>query len=250
MLRSEDASMDLSGGSAAASGGDVEEKSDVTVLPDMPLTLHENYDTTVLVFDWDDTLLCSSWLASNGLRLDFPDVIPAATVKQLEALQASVISLLARAKMYGKVMVITNAETGWVEMSAKRFMPDVLPSLVGVDVFSARTHFESLAPDNPSEWKVHAFHHKISAHYGHRHTSADVRKHVVSFGDSIHERHAIHRTTARMKNAATKSVKFVERPNVEQLKRQVDLVSSCFKDIASHTGDLDLMLTIQLLYNS
>lgn len=78
----------------------------------------------------------------------------------------------------------------------------------------------------------------------------DFRKHVVSFGDSIHERHAIHRTTARMKNAATKSVKFVERPNVEQLKRQVDLVTSCFKDIAGHPGDLDLMLTIQLLYNN
>lgn len=97
---------------------------------------------------------------------------------------------------------------------------------------------------------MHAFHHKISSHYGPRHTSPDVRKHVVSFGDSIHERHAIHRTTARMKNAATKSVKFVERPNVEQLKRQVDLVTSCFKDIAGHPGDLDLMLTIQLLYNN
>ncbi len=98
--------------------------------------------------------------------------------------------------------------------------------------------------------QVHAFHHKISQHYGHKHTAAEYRKHVVSFGDSIHERHAIHRTTARMKNAATKSVKFVERPNIEQLKRQVDLVASCFKDIAAHPGDLDLMLTIQLLYNS
>lgn len=98
--------------------------------------------------------------------------------------------------------------------------------------------------------QVHAFHHKISAHYGARHGSAEHRKHVVSFGDSIHERHAIHRTSSRMKNVATKSVKFVERPNIEQLKRQVDLVTSCFKDIAHHPGDLDLMLTIQLLYNS
>ncbi len=98
--------------------------------------------------------------------------------------------------------------------------------------------------------QIHAFHHKISEHYGPRHTAPDVRKHVVSFGDSNHERHAVHRTTSRMKNAATKSVKFVDRPNVEQLKRQVDLVTSCFKDIAGHPGDLDLMLTIQLLYNS
>lgn len=47
----------------------------------------------------------------------------------------------------------------------------------------------------------------------------------------------------------TKSIKFVERPTLEQLKRQVDLVTSCFEEIARHNGSLDLMLTIQLLYN-
>lgn len=112
------------------------------------------FAATVLVFDWDDTLLCSSWLAQNGYRLDYPEVIPAATMKQLETLQASVVSLLARARTYGKVMIITNAETGWVELSAKRFMPDVLPALADVEVFSARSNFESLAPESPSEWKV------------------------------------------------------------------------------------------------
>ena len=53
-----------------------------------------------------------------------------------------------------------------------------------------------------------------------------------------------------MRNARTKSIKFVERPTVEQLKRQVDLVSSCFDEIFRHNGSLDLMLTIQLLYAS
>ena len=108
----------------------------------------------VLVFDWDDTLLCSSWLAQNGLRLDYPEVIPASIQKQLEALQTSVVALLRRALTFGKVMIITNAETGWVELSAKRFMPDVLTLLPELDVFSARSNFESLSPDSPSDWKV------------------------------------------------------------------------------------------------
>jgi hypothetical protein len=108
----------------------------------------------VLVFDWDDTLLCSSWLAQNGLRLDFPEVIPAATMRQLEGLASSVVALLRRALTFGKVMIITNAETGWVELSAKRFMPEVLPLLPELDVFSARSNFESLSPDSPSDWKV------------------------------------------------------------------------------------------------
>ena len=44
----------------------------------------------------------------------------------------------------------------------------------------------------------------------------------------------------------TKSIKFVERPSMEQLWRQLELVTNCFKDICSHDGDLDLMLTISL----
>jgi hypothetical protein len=74
-------------------------------------------------------------------------------------------------------------------------------------------------------------------------------KNVLSFGDSVHERHALHKVTSSLTNVVTKSVKFVERPSIEQLKRQVDLVHSCLDDITAHRGDLDLMLTIQLLYN-
>ena len=75
------------------------------------------------------------------------------------------------------------------------------------------------------------------------------RRNILSFGDSIHERAAIHKVTATMgPEVRTKSIKFVERPTVEQLKRQVDLVLSCFEDICRHNGNLDLMLTIQLLY--
>jgi hypothetical protein len=42
----------------------------------------------------------------------------------------------------------------------------------------------------------------------------------------------------------TKSVKFAERPSVEQLRRQVELVSNCFHYIHTHDGDLDLQLTV------
>jgi hypothetical protein len=41
-----------------------------------------------------------------------------------------------------------------------------------------------------------------------------------------------------------KSVKFSERSNCEQLRRQVELVTSCFAYIAQYSGDLDLQLTV------
>ena len=201
---------------------------------------------TVIIFDWDDTLLSSSWLAQNGLRLDAPVEVPPAAAEQLATLQESVCALLRRAIEIGTVIIITNAETGWVELSAKRFMPAVVPLLSAVRVLSARSTYEPLFAC-PSEWKVHAFAHELAGACAGLHP--ECVRNVISFGDSVHERHAIHKVTAGVPFTRTKSVKFVERPTIEQLKRQVDLVQSCFSDIIGHQGNLDLMLTIQLLYH-
>lgn len=204
------------------------------------------YHETCIIFDWDDTLLSSSWLAQNGLRLDSPDVLPAEVTAQLSILEDSVIALLDRALRCGPVVIITNAETGWVELSCKKFIPRVQAILPRVKVISARSTFEALYPDSPSDWKVQAFYQEIVAAFSG--SRGDSRKNVLSFGDSVHERAAIHKVTGGMGPLTrTKSIKFVERPTVEQLKRQVDLVASCFDEICRHTGSLDLMLTIQLL---
>ena len=262
-----------------------------------------------------DTLLASSWLAQNGLRLDEPAVVPYEARQQLEGLQDSVLLLLQRALTVGTCIVITNAETGWVELSCKKFLPRVLPVLSRLRVLSARSTFEALSPDSPSDWKVHAFHQELSAAYAGR--THEVRRNLISFGDSIHERAAIQKVTANMELALrkscggaagdahamqvatppasgaagmpghfhghgpaaggspphgssssgslsalgspgaasgpprvlVKSVKFVERPTLEQLKRQLDLVHSCLGEVVSHAGNLDLMLTISLLFN-
>jgi hypothetical protein len=107
-----------------------------------------------VIFDYDDTLLCSSWLAQNGLRLDAPAVVPPEAVAQLEILQDSVITLIETAIRAGVCIIITNAETGWVELSCRKFMPRVLPYLSKVKVLSARSTFECMFPDSPSDWKV------------------------------------------------------------------------------------------------
>lgn len=75
-------------------------------------------------------------------------------VEQLEVLQDSVIALVERAIKCGPVVIITNAETGWVELSCKRFMPRVMPFLASVKVLSARSTFEALFPDSPADWKA------------------------------------------------------------------------------------------------
>jgi hypothetical protein len=200
--------------------------------------------STVIIFDWDDTLLASSFLHTRGYRLD-TNMPPCEEVdSNLKLLETSVINVLTLALKYGEVNIITNAETGWVQLSAQKFLPGVVPLLSKVTVISARSTYEAQHPDAPLKWKFHAFQDRLSPLFA----EAKSNKHVISFGDSHVEREAVRAVTRGVMNTRTKSVKFAERPSMEQLRRQVELVTSCFQYIYTHDGDLDLMLTISLMY--
>lgn len=216
------------------------------------------------MFDWDDTLLASSFLSSRGYRLDSDNGICPEVDVQLRALEQCVCAVLRLALTYGHVNIVTNAETGWVELSAQKFMPAVVPLLSRVTVVSARSTYESAHPDAPLKWKFYAFHERLSSVFGASAlvagdssigdafsssmaaTIAAVQKNIVSFGDSHVEREAIRAVTRGVSSCRTKSVKFAERPTPEQLRRQLELVTTCFGYIHNHAGDLDLQLTVTL----
>lgn len=58
----------------------------------------------------------------------------------------------------GKVYIVTNAAEGWVQLSAKRFLPLVNAEIqTGITIISARERYEKLYPRNYQKWKVEAF---------------------------------------------------------------------------------------------
>jgi len=201
----------------------------------------------VIIFDWDDTLLASSFLSSRGYRLDSDmEKTPEheAVEQQLKELEMAVTTLLTMALTYGSVHIVTNAETGWVQLSAQKFMPGLVPLLSKVNILSARSTFEPQHPDSPLRWKFFAFQEKLHSHYSGEWKSSGGKKNVISFGDSHVEREAVRAVTKSMTSTRCKSVKFAERPSTEQLRRQLELVTNCFHYIHQHDGDLDLQLTV------
>jgi hypothetical protein len=196
---------------------------------------------SAIFFDWDDTLLSSSVLWRLGYRLDSEiDPNDINLHKQLRELETSVIAILKKAATYGKVHVVTNGETGWVQRSAEKFIPAVVPFLASVDILSARSTFEGQYPGEPLKWKVCAFETLLKTFLNNTQSKTD----VISFGDSQVEREAIRVATKSLVDIRTKSVKFAERPSMEQLRRQIELINNCFHFIHEHDGDLDLQLTI------
>ena len=57
----------------------------------------------------------------------------------------------------GKTFIITNAAEGWVQFSARKFMPLVVPILEKITIISARTKYEPHFPGDVTKWKLHAF---------------------------------------------------------------------------------------------
>jgi len=194
-------------------------------------------ESTIIFVDWDDTLLCSSYLSGAGYRLDSELESSSPIDRELKELEASVIGLLRLAMSFGEVHVVTNAETGWVQLSAKKFLPGVVPVLDLVKVLSARSTYKTMFPDAPVKWKFCAFQERLFS-------DTKSSKNVISFGDSHVEREAVRAVTRGLSNTKTKSVKFAEKPSLEQLRRQLELVTNCFQYIHSHEGDLDLQLTV------
>ena len=79
---------------------------------------------TVIVFDWDDTILPTSWLerlhAVTSGRQEQPKA------QRLMATLCDVASeTLKLAETLGEVIIITNSAPGWVVQSCEQFMPQL-----------------------------------------------------------------------------------------------------------------------------
>jgi len=83
---------------------------------------------TVIIFDWDDTILCTSFINPTGVFNPHARISPA-VYKQLEVLDAVAVKALELSVKYGQTYIITNAGEGWVQFSAQKFMPSCVEIL-------------------------------------------------------------------------------------------------------------------------
>mmetsp|Transcript_76093 Transcript_76093/g.215648 ORF Transcript_76093/g.215648 Transcript_76093/m.215648 type:complete len:273 (-) Transcript_76093:259-1077(-) len=208
--------------------------------PDEESAVRFPAEDTIFIFDWDDTVLPSTWVQCQGLRLDGSSRLTAAQREELAEVARAAAETLAAAKQHGEVVLVTNAQRGWIELSCAKFLPTLLPILENVKLLSARTAYESPEVSSPLEWKLRAFEAEIMRIYGEE--GCGRAWNILSLGDSLHEREALLRATAEMPNCRSKSLKFVERPDVAQICKQHTLVTSAFQQILHHDGNLDLCI--------
>lgn len=208
-------------------------------------------DQTIIIFDWDDTL-CPSTTCMRRHGLSVLGSPPEGDLAvQLQQLTLEAKSLLEQAtQLAEKVVIVTNAEEGWVDLACKAWLPALQPMLQHCEVVSARSNWEPQGVTSPAGWKARAFEDVIDRFYSrYQHQSW---KNIISVGDAPHEHEALNRVVGwvqcgRGKKCRSKSVKLVLHPTIDQLACELQMLREGLKEIVLHDDDLDLHFSAEFL---
>ena len=186
----------------------------------------KNEKNNLIIFDWDDTLLCTSVLSPYGYFDD--DIILSNQGKEkIKKLEENVKKILELSINKSTTYIITNSEPGWVEYSCKRFLPLVYPLLSQLNIISARGLFEKIFPNNSRMWKIETF-NNIFHNFNYL-----LPTNIICIGDSFYEIEAGKNLGKKFNNCFVKTIKFKESPNIEELIIQINLVIEKFNYIFS-----------------
>ena len=190
--------------------------------------------TNIFIFDWDDTLMCTSYVAPTGvLNIDEMKPNDRTTMKNLDQL---VSNLLNKALDKGLVFIITNAAYGWIEYSAKKLYPISYEVLKKVKIVSARGMCEKKYPGDYRQWKTKAFIETMKKSNINFLKTAN----IISFGDSIIELEALHKLKEIFADGYIKTIKFKENPQPLELIKELKIILLQFDVILSNVRNLSI----------
>ena len=188
---------------------------------------------SIIIYDWDDTLLPTSFLTPNGV-FDENMILPESDKEKLLKIEQSVFLLLTESIEKGNVYIITNAGKGWVEYSANRFYPSIVELLPKIEIISARGEYEKLYPGNSRQWKIQAFLNLL------KNVNIKLVTNIICIGDSLFEMEAGRILASKFTEAFIKTIKFREAPKLDELIKQLKLVCLQFGAIYSSIKNLTI----------
>ena len=189
----------------------------------------------IIIFDWDDTLLPTSFLSPGGIFSPNIKLTKDDTLKIIE-LGKIVYKILTNAIQKGDVFIITNAGKGWVEFSASRFYPNIIDILPKLNIISARAEYENAFPGESNKWKIQAF---LDLQ---RVFNVKLVSNIICFGDSLLEMQAGKILGSKFSEAFVKTIKFKETPKMEELLKQLSVVCQQFNYIYSSVKNMTIKI--------
>lgn len=194
---------------------------------------------TLFIFDWDDTILPTTWLQRiQALDMDGRPVPNALSDVQQQMSNLCLVAsqTLQLAGMMGALMIITNSAPGWVDQSCQLYMPQIAQQVRNCEIVSKPMYA-------PLTFKIGAFKRECRRF-----------KNLVSVGDGEFERDAtlaLQMPPSRKQSGGAgnevksparriKSVKLIDSPTCQQLIAEHDMLQARLVDVVVFQGSLDL----------
>ena len=190
---------------------------------------------SLIIFDWDDTLLPTSFLTPKGTFSEEVQLSPS-DLEKMQQIEDYVYIILKECIEKGDVYIITNAGTNWVQYSANLFYPKISELLKKIKIISARGEYEKSFPGNLRQWKIQAFLNLL------KDVNNKLVTNIICVGDSLFEIEAGRILASNFKEAYIKTIKFREAPKLDELLKQLKLVSQQFGSIYSSIKNLTIRI--------
>ena len=197
----------------------------------------EKIFNNIFFFDWDDTLLCTSYLIQIGALNDMQ--INQKDKEIMSNLDNLAFTLLSKTINLGNVIIVTNGAPGWIEISSVTFYPKTAKVLDKVKIISARGLCEKELPGDMRQWKTKAFKHAIDS----LKIKKNIPTNIICFGDSIIEMEASYNIKEYFNNAYLKTIKFKESPTQIELEKELKIITTQLDSIITNFKNLSIKVT-------
>ena len=190
---------------------------------------------SLIIFDWDDTLFPTSFLARNEYFSEqniFSTEKDEKVLKKIEKLKQSVIDLINISLTKGEDIYNNKCSywLGWIYL--KQFYPNFYKILDKIKIISARGECKNIFPNNIQEWKIQTF-SNLRKNFNNK-----LVTNIICLGDSMLEFETGKILAKFFKEAFIKTVKFKEDPKIDELNKQLILVKNQFNAIHSSIKNL------------
>ena len=193
-----------------------------------------------IFFDWDDTLLCSSFLIEYSQQENKKNILNqknnSSYKNYLNNLENIVYNLLQTSINYGDTYIITNASKNWVIYSSFKFFPKVIQLFNKIRIISARDAYENEFPNQTKFWKLAVF-MDIANLY-----NKNLVTNIISIGDSSIENEAASKLSYLFTECYIKTIKFQEEPKPYHLLKQLKLVLKKFNFLHSAVRNISIKI--------
>ena len=197
----------------------------------------DNIFNNIFIFDWDDTLLCTTYLVSTGALNEME--INKKDKEIISGLDILVSKLLSKTIKLGFVFIITNGAPGWIELSSVKFYPETAKILEKIKIITARGLYEKKLPGDMRQWKTLAFKYAIDS----MKIKRSIPTNIICLGDSVTEIEASYNIKEYFHNAYLKTIKFKESPTHKELEKELKLVQTQIDSILPKMKNLSIKYT-------